>query len=364
MKANSNKRISSTRQRKQQHLLDVKLRASTERSRRFRAVCGFLFKTVFFAGLIAGAWIGGKEALRRFVWENPDYFVRELNFSTDGALTREQVLTTANIVEGRNIFTIDLAAARTAIEKMPQVESAVVQRALPNRINITINERRPIAWVAAKGDEDPSSSDRSFLIDGRGVVLRSRVILPEYYHLPIITGFETENLVPGKRVNVLEMQSALELIRLNADSTRFQVRNIDISKGYCLVVTDQRHAKITFGLDRLDRQLDRLYRCLDRATADKKELQTVNLIVERNIPVTFYDPEADAAAAAALEAMPPKSGRPAPVAEAATSKASPKNASPSPKAATSTATPKSSTPARNNNKSGDHPLKKPFRLNP
>ena len=49
-----------------------------------------------------------------------------------------------------------------------------------------------------------------------------------------------------------------------------------------------------------------LYRCLDRASADHKELQTVNLIVERNIPVTFYDPDADAAAAAAEAAAPPK----------------------------------------------------------
>lgn len=377
MKFPANKRISSTRQRKQQHVLDVKLRASTERSRRFRAVSGFIIKTIFFVGLIVGAWLGGKEALRRFVWENPDYYVHEINFSTDGALTREQVLTASNIVEGRNIFTVDLSSARTSIEKMPQVESAIVQRVLPNRINITLTERRPIAWVAAKGDDDPSSSDRSFLIDARGVVLRSRVLLPEYYHLPIITGFETENLVPGKRVNVLEMQSALELIRLNADSTRFQARNIDISRGYCLVVTDQRHAKITFGLDRLDKQLDRLYRCLDRAAADKKELQTVNLIVERNIPVTFYDPEADAAAAAAMEAMPPKTGKPAPVAEerpsrpaadtrraeAATPKPATPKASNSPKASTPKSASSTSAPARNS-KPGDHPLKKPFRLNP
>ena len=88
--------------------------------------------------------------------------------------------------------------------------------------------------------------------------------------------------MPGKRVNDLEMQSALELIRLNADSTRFQAQNIDVSKGYCLVVTDQRHARITFGLDHIDNQLSRLYRCLDRAATDHKELQTVNLIVERN----------------------------------------------------------------------------------
>lgn len=363
MKAPSNKRISNSRQRKQQHLLDVKLRASTERTRRFRAVCGFVFKTIFFAGLGAGVWFGGKEALRRFVWENPDYYLHEINFTTDGALTREQVLTSANIVEGRNIFSLDLGGARAAIEKMPQVESAVVQRVLPNRVNITINERRPVAWVAAKGDEDPSSSDRSFLIDGRGVVLRSRVILPEYFHLPIISGFETENLVPGKRVNIIEMQSALELIRLNADSTRFQVRNIDLSKGYCLIVTDQRHAKITFGFDRLDRQLDRLYRCLGRAAEDHKELQTVNLIVERNIPVTFYDPEADAAAAAAAAAegakppkatLAPEATKP-PVevrrAEATNTPRSTPKASPSPQ---------SSNPAHGARGN----LKKPFRLNP
>lgn len=372
MKVPSNKRISSSRQRKQQHLLDVKLRASTERSRRFRAVSGFILKTVFLVGLCVGAWFGGKEALRRFVWENPDYYLRDINFATDGALTREQVLTTANIVEGRNIFMVDLGHAREAIEKMPQVESAVVQRVLPNRINLSITERRPIAWVAAKGDEDPSASDKSFLIDARGVVLRSRVVLQEYYHLPIITGFETENLVPGKRVNVLEMQSALELIRLNAESTRFQVRNIDISKGYCLVVTDQRHAKITFGLDRLDQQLDRLYRCLDRAAADHKELQTVNLIVTRNIPVTFYDPETDAATAAAIAEAPPKPEKPAAASTPATDRRNaPKSSSPTPKPETRRAeavspksSTKSSTPSRGSGSTGSQSLKKPFRLNP
>jgi hypothetical protein len=358
-------------------LLDVKLRASTERSRRFRAVCGFIFKTIVFVGLGVGAWLGGKEALRRFLWENPDYFLHEINFTTDGALTREQVLTTANIVEDRNIFTVDLGHARAAIEQMPQVESAVVQRVLPNRINVTINERRPIAWVAAKGDEDPSSSDRSFLIDARGIVLRSRVILPEYYHLPIISGFETENLVPGKRVNVLEMQAALELIRRCADDTRFQVRNVDLSKGYCLVVTDHRHAKITFGLDGVENQLSRLYRCLDRATSDHKELQTVNLIVERNVPVTFYDPEADAAAAAitASEGRTPArsqtSSVPAPAGNDGHAGARPSETKPTPaptpevrraEPVGAKSTPKASTPSRGG--SGNQSLKKHFQLNP
>jgi cell division protein FtsQ len=316
-----NKRVSNPRQRKQQHLLDVKIRESKERSRRYNAITSFVCKVILFGGVVAGLWFGGKEALRHFVWENPDYFLREINVTTDGALTREQVLNAAGLVEGRNIFTVDLAQTRTAIEKMPQVESAVVQRLLPNRMAVTVSERRPIAWVAAKGDEDPSSSERSYLIDARGIVLRSRVLLPEYYHLPIISGFETGNLVLGKRVPAWEMQAALELVRLNADNTRFQARNIDLSKGYCLVVTDQRRAKMTFGLDRIDEQLLRLNRYLDRAAEERREIRTINLIVERNTPVTFSEPEPEAEAGSESEGAIP--AKPAPAAETAARKAEP-----------------------------------------
>lgn len=359
-----NKRVSNPRQRKQQHLLDVKIRVGVERSRRVRAVCGFVCKLTLFASLVTGVWVGGKEALRRFVWENPDYFVREINFATDGALTREQVLNAADIAEGRNIFTVDLAQARSAIEQMPQVESAVVQRQLPNRMSVTVSERRPIAWVAAKGDIDPSSSERSFLIDGRGIVLRSRVVLPEYYHLPIISGFETENLVPGRRVPAMEMQAALELVRLNADNTRFQARNIDLAKGYCLVVTDQRRARITFGLDGIERQLSRLNRYLDRAAEERREIQTVNLIVERNVPVTFFDPDAEGA-------TPDETAAPKPGKVAADEKPMVRKAEPVKEKAPDAskradgffpkASPKPATPSRG--PASAQPFKKPFRLN-
>ena len=302
MKPPPNKRVSSTRQRKQQHLLDVKLRVGKERERRFRAVAGFVFKTILIGALVAGVWLGGKEAWRRCVWENPDYFVSEPDVKTDGTLTREQILGAAEIVEGRNILTVDLGKSRAALEQLPQVESAEISRTFPNRVAIIITERRPIAWVILKKEEDPTTSDHAFLIDARGIVLRSRVLLPEYWHLPIISGVETENLVPGQRVNAFDIQAALELVRLNADSTRFQVRNIDLAKGYGLVVTDQRRSKITFAFDKIDAQLGRLNRLLDVIEPTRQEIQTVNLIPERNIPVTFYDPAQEAAEAAAAEA--------------------------------------------------------------
>ncbi|MGB8169224.1 MAG: FtsQ-type POTRA domain-containing protein [Chthoniobacteraceae bacterium] len=286
-----NRRATNVRQRKKQHtLLDVKLRASTERRRLIAKIFRITSRLIIVTAVVGGCWLGGKEALRRFIFENPDYAVAEVKFVTDGTLTREQVLKTGDLSEGCNIFLVNLSKARTEIEKMPQVEIVEVTRTLPNRLSVTVTERRPIAWVVSKADEDPTVSEKAFLIDARGMLMKTKAKLEEYLHFPVISGVQTENLVPGERVTSTEMQAALELIRQTSDSTRFQARHVDLSKGYCLIVTAHSHAKIVFGLDRIDAQLARLHRYLARAAEDQKEIQTVNLIVERNTPVTFVEP--------------------------------------------------------------------------
>lgn len=345
-----NQRLSNARVRKQQHLLEVTVRRDKAVGMRNRAIAGFICKTILFVGLSAGAWIGGKEALRRFLWENPDYFLTDLRVSpANGALTREQILQAADISVGRNIFTLDLAKARAELDKLPQVERAEIQRVLPNRIDITITERRPIAWVTQRADEDPTASDKALLIDSRGVVMRSKTMLQEYRHLPAISGVPIGNYTPGQRVNTFEMRAALELVTSNADTTRWQALNIDVSKGYCLVVTDRNHSKITFGLKDVDKQLGRLFRYLDIIEPAKKEILTANLMVERNTPFTFAEPE-DAAAPPAV----PKAATPVP---ARASAPAPKVATPAPMNRPPAAQPASRKPAPDS-------IRRPFRLNP
>lgn len=288
-----NQRLSNSKVRKQQHLLEVTVRRDKAVWMRNRAILAFVCKTILVVGLGVGAWIGGKELLRRFLWENPDYLVSEVRVPTVGALTREQILDAAHIVEGRNIFSFDLAKARAELDALPQVERAEIQRVLPSRIDITVTERKPIAWVTSTAEENPLTSKKAFLIDVRGIVMRSKVLLPEYEHLPVICGVALENFAPGQRVHSFEMQAALDLVRLVADNTRWQARCIDLKKGYCLEVTDANHAKITFGLDHVDRQVERLFRYLDLIEPTKKEIQTVNLMVERNTPITFAVPESE-----------------------------------------------------------------------
>jgi cell division septal protein FtsQ len=356
-----NERLSNSKVRKQQHLLEVSVRRDKAVSMRNRAIFAFLCKTILFAALSAGAWIGGKELLRRFLWENPDYVLTDVRVPVVGALTQEQILDAAHIVKGRNIFSFDLAKARTELDALPQVERAEIQRILPSRIDITITERKPIAWVTATAEENPLTSQKALLIDARGVVMRSKVLLSEYEHLPVITGVALENFGPGQRVNTFEMQSALELVRLVADNTRWQARCIDLKKGYCLEVTDGNHAKITFGLDHVDQQIERLFRYLDLIEPTKKEIQTVNLMVERNTPITFSVPESEQPPAAA--ATPPAKPIAIPTPSKSTAAARPAIPVAKPVEAASPSRPPaaSPTPIPASSRKSKSPVTKPFR---
>ncbi|MDP9187120.1 MAG: FtsQ-type POTRA domain-containing protein, partial [Verrucomicrobiota bacterium] len=242
-------------------------------------------------------YVGGRFAAKRFFIDNPDYKLSTIEVQTDGTLQREQILSVADLHEGENIFRVHLARVHERLQELPQVDEVEVVRKLPAEIDIRIIERKPIAWITSeKQIADPFASDAAFLVDARGVLMKEKKLLPEYLGLPLILGCASESLEAGKTVASLEAKAALELLRLSTRSfmqTRFQIREIDVSKDYCLVVTDKNHSRVTFGFDNLDTQLQRLEQFLIYSDDAHRELATVNLLVQRNIPVTFAKPAAE-----------------------------------------------------------------------
>ena len=291
-----NRRVSNFRQRRQQHLLDVKVRSRRAARHRTRRVLVVFSRLVLLAGLCAAVYLGAREGARRFFFENSDYQVRTIELQTDGTLQREQVLKVAGLREGENIFSINLARVHDCLQRLPQVDEVEVVRKLPGEIDIRIVERKPIAWITGeKQISDPFVSDVAFLVDARGVLMKEKKLLPEYLGLPLISGCSSESLEEGRVVDSSEAKTALDLLRLSNGSfmqMRFQIREIDVSKSYCLLVTDKNHTRVTFALDNLETQLQRLEQFLVYSDDSKQELETVNLVVQRNIPVTFTKPAA------------------------------------------------------------------------
>lgn len=292
-----NQRASNQRQRRQQHLLDVKVRSRSATQHRNRRIVVWLSKIALVFTIGVAIYFGVREGARRFFFENPDYQIKVVNVQTDGTLQRDQILSVAGLHEGENVFQVNLAQVRDRLQDLPQVDEVQVVRKLPAEVDIKILERKPIAWISREKEiSDPFVSDAAFLVDARGVLMKEKKLLPEYLGLPLISGCASESLEPGNTLESVEANAALELLRLSTGSfmqTRFQIRQIDLSKGYCLRVTDKNHTQVSFGFEQLDQQLKRLEQFLVYCDDTKQELATVNLLIQRNIPVTFAKPASE-----------------------------------------------------------------------
>jgi cell division septal protein FtsQ len=292
-----NRRLSTSRQRRQQHLLDVKVRARHASHHRSRRILVAISRVVLVLALVAGIYYGVRAGLDRFFFQNPDYLLSTIAIQTDGTLQRDQILKTAQLREGLNIFSVNLAQVHDRLLQLAQIDDVQVERKMPNEIDIHIVERKPIAWITSeRAVTDPFVSDAAFLVDARGIVMKEKKLLPEYLALPLITGCTTEALAPGKSVESFEAKTALELLRLTTTSfmqTRFQIREVDVSKGYCLLATDKNHSQVMFGFDQLDEQMQRLEQFLVYSDDSHRQIETVNLLVARNTPVTFAHPDSE-----------------------------------------------------------------------
>lgn len=288
--SSSNRRIKKAVTRRVHNPLEISGRSDKERSQLvFKRLKTFL-KVVALAGLSVGAVFAGRSGMKRFVWENPTYALTDLRISSDGLLTRTQILEVSGIPEGENIFRVDLQKAKHALDQLPQVERVDIRRILPDRVDVRVSERQPLAWVAASALVRLGVGSEAFLVDSRGYVMRPRKVLPEHLALPVITGVVMEDVAPGQKLPSAEAVAAIELIRLSAEDLRWQPRVVDISKGYCLTVTDNRKARITFGFDAIEEQLSKLHQLIELVEPTQKEFVSVNLMLEKSVPVVFASP--------------------------------------------------------------------------
>jgi cell division septal protein FtsQ len=302
----TNNRRLATRSRRSDQLLEVQVRSSTARRRRRQFVWRWTFRLIFLALLAAGSFYGVREGLDRFFFNNPDYNLARINMELDGVMTREEALAETGLREGENIFRVNLADVESVFRALPEVQDVTISRGLPDRIDIKVTTRRPVAWVAP-ADEigDPTASERALLVDDAGIMMRPRRLTPEHYHLPVIYGVNLDNLHKGEPLDSADLKVALDFLStLNqkADSL-LKVRTLNISRGYSLEVINDENARIIFASSDFDQQLDRLQQLLLHCAESGRVLDSVNLMVKRNTPVTFV-------VAAMPEVPEPATGKP------------------------------------------------------
>jgi len=120
---------------------------------------------------------------------------------------------------GKSVLTVPLEERRDKIRDIKWVESASVQRILPNRIRVEITERNPIAFVR--------NGSEVALIDGHGVILDRPTDLDARF--PIVSGI-TDALPKDEAERRMEIYQELvrDLNTVNGDSSN-QLSEVDLS---------------------------------------------------------------------------------------------------------------------------------------
>jgi len=272
------------------HLLDVQIRSSTARRRRQEQIGKWVWNLCLAVLFCGAAFFSVRTVLDKFFFHNADYTLHRITLNLDDVLTREEALERTGLREGVNIFSVNLAKVQASLEEIPQVEEVHIERQLPDHISITLTGRRPVAWVAADDQkEDPTASANSLLVDENGFLMRPNHVRPEYFHLPVIVGVKSDNIRSGEPLSNDDLRRALDLIDAAGRHPEclLRIRSLDISRGYCIEVVNDGNAHITFAASDFEEQLVRLRKLFTYCQENGRDLQTVNLMVRRNTPVTF-----------------------------------------------------------------------------
>ena len=220
------------------------------RRKKFAGRSASFYRRAFVFGVIGTALITAAVLAGDFLYHSPQVALLkpdQVELSGNHVVSRDAVLQQFARDRGHSVLSIPLNARRSALEELSWVESASVQRILPNRIRVEITERTPVAFLR--------NGTELALIDAHGVILdRPR---GEDFQFPIVTGL-SDNMPREERGR--RMQTYQDFVK-DIDEVRAgssdRVSEIDLSNARDLraVMTgvaspnDSQAVSIQFGLN-------------------------------------------------------------------------------------------------------------------
>ena len=139
-----------------------------------------------------------------FIFSSNFCSIEEVIIKGNDYLSEDEIFSKSQIKLGENIFKLDLKKSIDSLEQEPQIKEVEIKRVIPNKIIISLKERKEVAIVRI-GEEYFSSTKE-------GIVL-SKIDRPdEGFVLPLISGLEIDEIKIGEIIDKPEFRTALESI--------------------------------------------------------------------------------------------------------------------------------------------------------
>jgi cell division protein FtsQ len=179
------------------------------------------YRTIFNIVLISAGCGAVTYVAGNFLLHSPKVLLlkpEQVEVTGNHIVSREAVLAPFYKDRGHSVLRIPLDMRRADVEKISWVQSASVQRILPNRIRIDITERTPVAFVR--------NGSEIALIDEFGKILdRPR---GEDFHFPIVTGLADTMADADRQKRVQTFQEFLRDADLVRPGSSDHVSEVDL----------------------------------------------------------------------------------------------------------------------------------------
>ena len=156
--------------------------------------------------------------------ESDVFLLEEIEYSGIKYLDKDPLNQMIRNTLSDNVLKIRLEQLRSLVESENWVKTAVVRRRLPNRIQIWVDERKPVAVAALQNE--------LVVVDDEGIVLAAYGPRFEFLDLPIVKGLQNTALENAQSRNITKMRIYLELIKeLDSDGSNYveTLSEIDVS---------------------------------------------------------------------------------------------------------------------------------------
>lgn len=259
----------------------------------FLGALKLLTKIALLLAILLSIAYGVRQAIEHTFHKNPDFRLQVIDVSPNDALDENALVGHLNIDLAANIFDFDVDLMRQELLEIPAISSAKVERELPGTLVFRIVTRKPVAWIS--NPEEGLGKTRevgALLVDLEGFVYPCPAgQLPEAYDLPamILTPDPDHPVVAGQTLKHPQYRHCTRL--LNAFRSTFpndisMIDAISQEKQWSLDLTTRAGTTATFGLGNHERQLDYFSKALHHAQKKGYQIETINLIPKRNVPIT------------------------------------------------------------------------------
>ncbi len=212
--------------RKRNTLSTVGGRAAEVSGRRINRLvtAGLVCLFAVLAGTVL--WMALQKAGEELLFTNPEYQLARVDIFSDGQrVSPAKVKQWAEIEVGMNMHAVNIAKMRAALLRVPVIKSVDVTRYLPNRMEIRISERLPIACLGVH---------RLLGVDQTGFVF---TVAPSRNAMPTITGF-VEQISPGTRLQgrLLNAVEVVDVLNRTPLGGLIRVEVLDVREPDCLLL--------------------------------------------------------------------------------------------------------------------------------